>query len=186
MEQCKWKAPACLSNVMALSESYAKFQRLFVETLEVKDADATDVIAELCNLSGAAKQVNAIKTLLLALQSCKFSSTSEQQALQRLRSNTMKIFPIRDESDGVRMVAVNHTSLFIPDLTRLQKAFKGKVAMPDFTAEELLALGPLLEKLGLGDRLLSKHVKEETQASGECVYQPMLTDALRSKAHYIS
>ncbi|KAK5123901.1 hypothetical protein LTR85_002097 [Meristemomyces frigidus] len=167
-------------------ERYPGLRKLFVDFLDVKDADATSIIDELCGVNGAVEQIDAIKTLLLALSGCPFSNASERTALQPLLKADMEIFPIRDEDDTLRLVALREKCWFIPDLTSLQNAFMGKVAMPDLRTKELATMRPLLDTLGLQDRLLSKHVNEETDAEGELVFQTTLTDSLRAKARYIA
>lgn len=184
---CRWHSTTTsLSNLVILSGHYSGLRQLFIETLGVKNVDATDIVNEIVSLNGRVDEVAVIKELLIALSDCGFHNTSQRNSLARMGNQEIKVWPVRNESNAVGLRSASDISWFFPDRPRLRNVFAGKVPVLDFDAAGLSAVLPLLERMGKTDRLLSKHVIEETHAAGQLTFQPGFSDSLRSKARYVA
>ena len=168
---------------MALSRRYPGLEKLFVDVLKVKDAGAADFVAELTSLSGLIDRIGDIKKLLAALS---LYAYGPQDTIKRLASDGLLVFPIKEANGEICLRSATDSSWFIPDRKLLGEVFSEHLPMLDLSETELTAIGPLIGMMGLQDRMLSKHVVEETCAVGECTFEVRLTDSLRSKAPYIA
>ncbi|KAK6431660.1 hypothetical protein LTR95_012179 [Oleoguttula sp. CCFEE 5521] len=182
----RWRSSALLSTVVPLSRRYENLRELFVGTLKIRDSDAADVVEELCNLANDVQHLTTMNKLLNQL--CSFSPWSplEVNALARLNDSNVAVFPVRSESGTLELRSAADTSWFIADRARLKNAFTGKLALLDIEKEQLVAMWPLLDNLGLQTRRLSYHAIEETEICAAVTFHDELTNLLRSKAHYVA
>ena len=143
-----------------------------------------DIVQELNRLSGQQQQYDTIKALLLLLPRY-LKLESDHSQLRTHWLSDPKVFPIRATS-GLHLRSFSENDWFINDRQRLGSRFEGHVALLDFTLPEIGKLMPLLKALRLSNRALSATFQEESQASGESMYDFTLTQQLRSKAHHIA
>jgi len=158
---------------------------LFVEVLKVKDANKTDTIHQLCDLTRDVNNIVKIESLLQQLTSCESWTQEEISSLDHIRSCDAKIFPVRTASGDIELRSVNDSSWFIADQDRLGTAFESCLPLLRINPNVASTLGSLIEKLGLGNRRLSVLVDQSTEKYGEEKFQTDLTDLLRSQAQYI-
>ncbi|EMC91365.1 hypothetical protein BAUCODRAFT_152628 [Baudoinia panamericana UAMH 10762] len=187
LKQCRGRSLLGLPRLVALADHYRNLTGLFVETLGVKDADASDVVDELCSLSGDIKQAGAVKDLLRLLSSNFVRHDSfKADVLDRLKYSTVKVMPVVSAQQCVEMRSVNDTTWFIADRSQLRKVFSGSIALLDLDMSAVHTQEVLLKHLGVSNRYLGRLVTEKTEVCGEASYHPGLTQLLRAKACYIA
>ena len=184
LESCRWSAPDCLPGVLALRERYSTLKELFVGKLDLKDATISDVVQELENVKGQTDKIALIKDLLKALNSCMGGNHGDINVIRTLKKASKKILPVKGDTNGLRSTL--DIDWFIADRERLELCFMDKVALLDFTRQEIETLSPLIAKLGLQGRGLSDNYFEKTKAAGESVFLSGLTEQMCSKATFIA
>ncbi|KAI7204507.1 hypothetical protein KC324_g744 [Hortaea werneckii] len=162
LSSCRWDTVAAL-QLHGLSAHFPRLRNLFKDILNVRNADAVDIVNELASAKDADDPVAKAQRLLIALSSQFSLNPTERGAVHRIKKESMRVFPIMDAESSVRLRSTTDGDWFVPDVN-------------DCT----------IERLGLEDRLLTKHVREETQAGGDVVYQREMTDMVRSKAIYMA
>ena len=182
--ECRWRSPAALTTLYALSSRYTELQRFWVSQLGIGDATQYDIVHEINRLGGQQERYDTIKLLLLLLPRYLRLESDRVQLRTHWLSHS-RVFPIRSPS-GRDLRSLNDKDWFINDRQRLGSRFEGHVALLDLTLPEVDKLMPLLNSLSLSSRTLSVTFKEESQASGESTYDFALTQHLRSKAHHIA
>ena len=101
LHDCRWTASSLLSNVVPLSGRYKNLRQLFVDTLNVLDADAADVVAQLCELAGEFQYLDTINGLLRELSSNVSITSRECDALTHLKRSNVAVFPVHSESGTI-------------------------------------------------------------------------------------
>ena len=92
--------------------------------------------------------------------------------------------PSNSPNQTSELLALND-SFFIVDNLKVAQAFEGKLALLDFTYEELNTLHTLVRLLRLEDRYLSKNVALETD-EGDCALDTGLTQQIQQCAYALS
>lgn len=169
-----------MHSVTTLSSRYRELQELFVTKLGVGDATASDVVEELCGLSGQSDKRAAIKALLSSLSGFIKAGRFDDSLLAKMTDAQLKIFPMR----GARcdLMSMTDGDWLIPDRERIARSFGSDVAFLDFDLPTQRRLEPLISKLGLQGRLLSKNYSEETSIAGDSCLHMESTMWLRAKA----
>ncbi|KAI7196205.1 hypothetical protein KC324_g4509 [Hortaea werneckii] len=185
LSSCRWDTVAAL-QLHGLSTHFPRLRSLFKDVLNVRNADAVDIVNELASAKGADDSVAKSQRLLIALSSQFSLNPTESAAVHRIKKEAMRVFPIMDADSSVRLRSTTDEDWFVPDRQRLHESFKSKVGFLHLEGGTTRTISTLVERLGLEDRLLTKHVREETQASGDVVYQRGMTDMVRSKAIYMA
>ena len=185
LSSCRWDTVAGL-QLHGLSAHFPRLRNLFKDILNVRNADAVDIVNELARAKDADDPVAKAQRLLIALSDQLSLNPTERAAVQRIKKEAMKVFPIMDADSSVRLRCTSDGDWFVPDRQRLHESFKSKVGFLHLEGGTTRTVTTLVERLGLEDRLLTKHVREETQAGGDVVYQREMTDMVRSKAFYIA
>ncbi|KAI6906320.1 hypothetical protein KC318_g12725, partial [Hortaea werneckii] len=185
LSSCRWDTVAAL-QLHGLSAHFPRLRNLFKDILNVRNADAVDIVNELASAKDADDPVAKAQRLLIALSSQFSLSPTERAAVDRIKKEAMKVFPINDTESSVRLRSTTDGDWFVSDRQRLHESFKSKVGFLHLESGTTRTISTLVERLGLEDRLLTKHVREETQAGGDVVYQREMTDMVRSKAIYIA
>ncbi|KAI6837322.1 hypothetical protein KC350_g6092 [Hortaea werneckii] len=185
LSSCRWDTVAAL-QLHGLSALFPRLRNLFKDILNVRNADAVDIVNELASAKDADDPVAKAQRLLIALSSQFSLNPTEKAAVHRIKKESMKVFPIMDAESSVRLRSATDGDWFVPDRQRLHESFKSKVGFLHLEGGTTRTMTTLVERLGLEDRLLTKHVREETQAGGDVVYQRGMTDMVRSKAFYIA
>ncbi|KAI7595237.1 hypothetical protein KC343_g17350, partial [Hortaea werneckii] len=185
LSSCRWDTVPAL-QLHALSTHFPRLRNLFKDILNVRNADAVDIVNELASAKDADDPVAKAQRLLIALSSQFSLNPTERAAVHRIKKESMKVLPITDAESSVRLRSTTDGDWFVPDRQRLHESFKSKVGFLHLEGGTTRTMTTLVERLGLEDRLLTKHVREETQAGGDVVYQREMTDMVRSKAFYIA
>ncbi|KAK3642797.1 hypothetical protein LTR56_010623 [Elasticomyces elasticus] len=188
-DSARWTAPSYLTNVHALRDFYPDLQTFFTTTLGVRDTNISDVVDRLLECSGQINHLPEIKSLLVCvsrlLTPTKGKVKVNQTVIDRLILSQVNFLPVRTRSSEYELRSISDRSWFFADSSRLLEGFGGKVPLLDFDMVNSAALVPLIEALGLTERKLSKHIVEETEATGEQTLEPDLTDNLKAKAKFI-
>jgi hypothetical protein len=155
---CRWESYKCLEALASLIKHYPDLRRLFVDRLGVKDAGAFDLVNELRKVAIQAGCVKNIKPILQCLNTMvkKNQQGDIQQALMHLRPTSF--LPVRKTAVNMRRCEDN--DWLIADEDTLRKSFDGRVFLLDFSTKVCKALDPLLKRLGLGEKLLSRRVQK--------------------------
>ncbi|KAI6832547.1 hypothetical protein KC340_g7016 [Hortaea werneckii] len=185
LSSCRWDTVAAL-QLHGLSTHFPRLRSLFKDVLNVRNADAVDIVNELASAKDADDSVPKAQRLLIALSSQFSLNPTESAAVHRIKKEAMRVFPIMDAESSVRLRSTTDGDWFVPDRQRLHESFKSKVGFLHLEGGTTRTMSTLVERLGLEDRLLTKHVREETQAGGDVVYQREMTDMVRSKAFYMA
>jgi len=154
--------------------------------LGLRNANALDIVTELCRLNGNSEQIATIKALLLTLSRCSFAHDVERNALTCITKGPWKLLPVREVDGSIGLRPTSDQVWFIPDKKRLKDLFTGIVPMLDFDDAGYSTMEPLLRRLDLDGRELSKHVVESTENTGALTHHALLTNSLRAKARYIA
>ncbi|KAI7554988.1 hypothetical protein KC331_g156 [Hortaea werneckii] len=185
LSECRWTANPAL-GLHCLRTRYQDFRDLFQLTLQVKNADAVDIVNELDSVNDAHNPAAKAERLLTALTTLSSLSSAEHNAVQSIEEKAMKIFPIMDAGSPVRLCSALDDKWYIADRQRLHEAFKGKIGLLHFETAARDTVSALVELLNLENRCLGNLVQEETKADGAVVYESELTDMVRSKAVYLA
>ena len=182
MNGCRWTKPEYLREIIALSDVYPSLHQLFHFKLGLRNATGLDVAQELGRLSGDLARYDEIKELLLWLGSYVDRPEWNGQIPQILGNKT--ILPVKQVKIDLR--APDALDWFIADTEKMERSFKGKVALLDFSVDEISKLQKLLEKLLVQRRALSLSCRERYDLHGSRQLHGAWTNSLRSKAVYVS
>lgn len=167
----------------------AKFASLFREHLNVQSFGPMDVLDELLGLDDPMEGYDHVKQLLLLLgQSIQPKAPGGHPGDSRLEEGLLKlaqrkIFPARKDRCLLRS---SDEYWFITDSSRHMTWFDGKVWTLDFLPEQLNALHPLLVRMDLWDRCLSKNIQQKIDMEGDQACHSEHTAIFRGKARFIS
>lgn len=165
--ECVWSTAARLRGKVSLNNEYEGLRGLFVDVLDVKQVTLSMAIDELKEAGGRQSvSVEEVKVSILTVNSL-LCSESEPQHPELLENG--KIFPVIFPGEGVRCVSAQ-TQFFIVDRESLRSLFEEHVKLFDFNLEEVVQLHPFLNWIRLGDRYISRCVREFTsvQDPGTC------------------
>ncbi|KAK4979511.1 hypothetical protein LTR66_010479 [Elasticomyces elasticus] len=185
LDTCIWKGSKCLRTTVSLSSLYASVQILFRKRLQVPNATVATYIRELSTLSYDSEALPACKELLTGLNTLIKQGVTDPDLHMLWRK---KIFPVRSinkDSAETVLVSADEDDWFIADRANLTKCFAGSVRLLDFDLEGVETLSPLIVRLGLEGKVLSKIVNETTVKEGDCAVDSTTTVDLRRKVRYI-
>ncbi|RYP57689.1 hypothetical protein DL769_009334 [Monosporascus sp. CRB-8-3] len=157
--QCLWSAPTQLRDKVNLSSQYDdELQDFFVGTIGVRELDAAMIYNELLSIDAATATVEHIKDLIWSLNSqlqMEPLDLPPEDLLQRC------ILPVRYAGGQVRLCSIAK-DFAIVDRKKLGDIFRDRIETLDITMGEMRQLQPFIGWSGLGDRYLSRLVKEIT------------------------
>lgn len=177
---CVWSAAARLRDKVSLTDEYEKLRGLFVDFLGVRPLTLSMAIDELKEAGG--RQPVSIEEVKASLQTVNSLLPSEP-GMQRPEFSELRVFPVRYPRRTVESVSTQ-TEFFIADRESLQLQFEGHVKFLDFSLEEVNELRPFLEWAQLGDRYISRCVRESTSVQASDA-RPIFVHGreIRHKAH---
>jgi hypothetical protein len=169
---------------VSLLHYYPELRGLVVDRLGVKDAGAFDLVNEMQKASGRPGCAKKIKPILRSLNTMvkKNKQGDVQQALAHLKS--ISVLPVRKTAVDIRSCV--HDDWLIADEDILRERFDGRVLLLDFSAKECKVLDPLLKRLGLHDRILSRRVQKEFSFTSTPEFDYDRTKWLRLKAPIVA
>ena len=129
--------------------------------------------------------VNLYKNLLLLLNEY-LRNGSPAASVQRLKD--IKVFPVifRHEQDLHEIMFQDHRQTwYIADTSILQQAFVDKVRLMHFTIAEVKLLTPLINAMGLKEKLISRAVEQRMEKIGNPVIDESKTLEIKSRASYL-
>nr|POF11436.1 hypothetical protein CFP56_44274 [Quercus suber] len=186
--ECRWEAPPSLTCVRSLCDEYSSCRVLFVEKLDLHNADAEDVLVELCTvqtryLTPSAASWDATKSLLVALTQYDLGEARLDNHFQRLAG--MDLLSVRLSPERTKLVAFSDEGWYMAIRSRHANCFAGKLWFLDLPSDQSASLADLVGRMGLASRDVSRYVEEETVTGGEIIAHTRMTDALQAKARYI-
>lgn len=173
-----------MTSKVALNSLYPNQYQFLVSDLGLENAGASDIVRELKTFSGQISNIETIKELLLVLDEFIYRHRGEEEKLGKLKAASIKVLPVRCEGTELRSCA--DRDWFIPDRSRLEKCFEGRVHLLDFDQPTLKKLSRVLQALGVQHRTLSDSIIECTEATGLLTYKDAFTKHLQSKVPFVS
>ncbi|KAL2669765.1 hypothetical protein Neosp_015210 [[Neocosmospora] mangrovei] len=186
-DECFWRGESWLTQSVGLEKLYPDLETFFRNHLNVRNAGIDHLIKEAATVPTLSQPaLPRIQRLFLALEyHVKVHGLSEDQKKALLST---KMFPITntatDETfEYLRSATVNDHWL-IADRSYFREPFESLIPVLAFEAEFILKIMPLLEKLGLKDRLLSRLAVSTTEAHGSTRLDEDLSHSYRSRGKY--
>ncbi|KAF2176286.1 hypothetical protein K469DRAFT_682619 [Zopfia rhizophila CBS 207.26] len=186
-ETCVWTGPDCLRRIPCLQKHYPKLRNFFCDTLGLRDANLETFLAEARLIEGT-DPLKHIREVFLAigifLKDEKTTTTVDFQLVEHT------IFPVLtgifDSNVVTLRNALANDEGYIADRHNLAQSFKGSLDLLAFDLETVEKIKPLINKLELEDRLLSKAAESWTTAEGRIKPDDQYTAYLRGKARFIA
>ena len=173
---CLWTDATRISDKVAIGSEYANFKEFFVKRLGVKEPNLSMFIKELKLRSrGEAPSIQKVKELIIDINSW----GPQKGALDEL--NSFNILPVKGK-DGRLSLKSTRSDFAIVNLLEYGDTFKGKIAILDFTVEEVRALRLFISALGLESRYMSETVEESSTVTVSS-REPTLSDEIKQKAY---
>ena len=182
--QCVWvKSSVKIPGKASIADTYPSKKAFFTTVLKVSEPTVEmyvdSLIAEAKGKASVA-QIKETMTLIcgLGVGEVDLSNLIEANVLPVKLANGVGIFASASSKDKI-------VDFVIMENTLHWNAFKGKIAVLDFSLEEIRDTRPLLLAMGLGERFSSKLVKEVTDVRGGTLHHEM-TRNLRVKSQAIT
>lgn len=185
LDKCMWEAPGSLLDITPLAKVYHEFEDLFTGTLGLESATAYDIAERLDLNADNIEKIENTRDLLISLSLLiPGQETLGGFPIEQLRR--IAIFPVRRVDGRLALGTADDDTWFIADNRRQQSLFQGKVALLDFTIQEISQLMPLFTLLGITRRTLTGSVVDDMVIPGTRKFLAELSADLRSKAKYIA
>lgn len=181
--QCVWSIAARLRDLVSLHNEYEDLEDFFVSKLEVRPVTLSMAIDEL--KEAGSRQSVSIDEVTASIRTVNSLLRSDPEPEKPAGLEDSKIFPVRYRDGGVKCVS-SKTQFFIVDREPLRSLFEGRVKFLDFSLEEVVQLHTFLNWAQLGERCISRCVREFTSvqsSSGQPISQP--DRQFRHRAHAI-
>jgi hypothetical protein len=177
---CIWAEPPRIDGIYGIGDVYSDLAGLFMERLFVKAPTIATYIEELRPLVGEPfpRNIPSIKGAI----DCISNLNPIVGDLDELMSLSCLPVHLPGSMNTVKLMRPSEI-FFIADRREYEQVFRGKVPVLDFSLEEIHALHPFLEALGLTDRYMSVTVQEtaRVQQSSE-VPSESLSQAFQARA----
>jgi hypothetical protein len=187
---CVWFGPECLRSKRRLAPYYQKSECFFRNILGIQDATSEMVLCELLSVtekfqsdsSSNTLTTDSTRSMMEYLTALKRSYASAED-IERLQ--IARVWPCRLTKDA-RCTWVRSTDVFfIPDHARFVEQLDHKIPMLMLTISEVNQLMPLIIRLGMGTKLLSRSVETTTGAKDDSMLDKGLTDDLRKRSSFL-
>ncbi|KAK4233160.1 hypothetical protein C8A03DRAFT_19708 [Achaetomium macrosporum] len=182
---CLWSSTTTIRGKLILDDLYEDLEGFFVGTLGISELTAEMVYSKLTSQHDPELSVEEAKETLVAFNSFLAIDDGglgfdEFQPTPVLKN---RVFPVRFPSGEVELLTGTEGFALL-DRRPLGEDFAGLAKFLDFGMDELRMLRPLIRWAGLGNRYLSKSVKEISRADSEST-RPIsaLHRDIRGKAH---
>jgi hypothetical protein len=174
---CIWAEDTIhLPGKFSLATTYKKQKSFFLSILDVTKPNLEMHILALMQKAEAPDKRIIMQEML---NICAFDVTP--QAVEKL--SDCKCLPVKLPSGEVQWLHRSGTFAIV-DRRDYGQIFTGRIKVLDFSLEEVHSLKPLLFALGLGEKYLSKAVREETTVEGGSIDEHLTAD-LRRKSYAI-
>jgi hypothetical protein len=178
--QCVWSTAARLRDMVSLNHEYEHLEDFFVNILGVKPVTLNMAIEELKETGNReSASIEEVKASIWTVNSllCLDSEPPPPELM------ATKILPVRYPGGGVQCVSAQ-TQFFIVDREPLRLPFEDRVKFIDFSLEEVVQLHSFLTWARLGDRYISRCVRESTSVQNSSA-QPISNPGreFRYRAH---
>jgi hypothetical protein len=187
---CVWSGPKCLQKITKLARCYPSLDKLFTKNLEVKDATPETLLDELHFVKAEFEQnstflnpvseaiARRVTDLLLAFTFKSF--TLSLSILEALR--TGKFWPYQPCPGRLLYFGRITDTFIIPDHEYFLELFQEKVPVLKLALTEVAAIKPLLIKLGVENKFLSRCVTEIASANDDSLPAEDLSHELCERA----
>jgi hypothetical protein len=188
ISQCLWSNTAKVRGRVTIKDLYDDdLETFFVDVLGVKSLTLQMIYDELIE-PNAGRTVEEAELAILSLNTFLEAEEEEQASLpdpQILLKSP--VFPVLDQRGEPSLQSAADADFAIVDREYLAVRFAGKIKTLSFKLKDIRILEPFLEWCGLGNRYLSRCVKEYTSTSSGGVSRPITVPNydLKRKAHAI-
>ncbi|KAK7947037.1 uncharacterized protein PG986_011358 [Apiospora aurea] len=155
--KCLWSSPTRIRTMLVVQPLYEDLEDFFVNLLGVETQTAKMVYEKLTAEETTRLPIEEIKDTILAFSSLLASEGSVYDPGPVLQN---KVFPVRLPGSGVRLLQNGNEGFAIWDRKPLGDAFLDEAKFLDFSMDLVRGLGSFIEWAGLGNRYLSKAVKD--------------------------
>ena len=182
--RCVWvESSVKIPGKASIADAYSSKKAFFTTVLKVSEPTVEMYVDSLVAEAKGKVSVARIKetmTLIcgLGIGEVDLSNLIEANVLPVKLVNGKDIFASASSKHGIVDFAIMENTIH-------WDAFKGKIAVLDFSLEEIRDTRPLLLAMGLGERFSSKLVKEVTDVRGGTQHHEM-TRTLRVKSQAIT
>ncbi|KAK8875288.1 hypothetical protein PGQ11_005802 [Apiospora arundinis] len=183
-KECLWSSPTRIRDMLVVQPLYEDLEDFFVNVLGVETQTTKMVYEKLTAEETTRLPMEEIKDTILAFSSLLESEGSVYDPEPVLQN---KIFPVRLPGSGGRVLQNGKEGFAIWDRKPLGEAFSGQGKFLDFSMDLVRDLESFIGWAGLGNRYLSKAVKDFTavdSSSTRVVTSPRLR--VQSKAHALT
>lgn len=155
---CVWAEASNVGGQYGIGAVYPDLAGLFTEKLHIKAPTIATYIEQLRLLAveDNARQPVEIKRAIKCINDLSPTGETLDGMMQ------LSCLPVRAPGSTIRLMSPSEV-FFVPDRREYEKLFEGKVPILDFSLEEIHALRPFLNGLGVTDRYMSVAVKETTK-----------------------
>lgn len=179
-----WSSATTIRGKKVLKSDYQKLKSLFVNILGVETLNLQLIYNELLMLEKSTPTVASVKEQLFAFKAHLHTiSCYKEITPDSLRK--LKVFPVMDPDTTEKIQFCDgYTEFAIADREHLGDNFRPLIKTLGLTFDEIHALKPLMNWLGLEESYLSRMVRETSQVGdGGHVLNHSLNRDIKTKAY---
>ena len=186
-QSCYWTGDSWLTGLHRLSETYPEFEILFRHHIQVPDITSWHLIDELFQVHRWSKHSTArIERLFLGLIHHETKTEARLDADQIRRLKTESCWPVvrnkcNEPFDSWEIAG----DWLIADRAFFRDQFDGILPVLAFSSDMIYRLMPLIEAVGLQNKMLSRVASNVIEANGEVALHEALTEKYRSRTRYL-
>ncbi|KAL2757677.1 hypothetical protein ACRALDRAFT_1079807 [Sodiomyces alcalophilus JCM 7366] len=197
---CVWKGRAWMVEFHVLKKYYPELEVLFRTMLLVPNASTSHFVEEalaVASRTASTKSTRRIESILHAIASRVVENLDRDpdradgglEQVHKMRLSDAQVFPIVSGPKNhpyERLASVkDKESWLIADRAIFRTQFANVLPVLALDADVVLRIQPLLEALGLGDRLLSRVATNVTEAHGEVTPLEDLAAQYRERSKFL-
>lgn len=184
IDKCIWSGPSWLKRTTCLESLFPAQQFLFCNVLGLGNANLKSLVLEAQQI-GAADTLEYIAQVFVGISQFLDPPVFKPADTELAQLIRCRVFPTRIDAKQHTLNSALDT-WYIPDRSHLRESFESKVPFLALDKKAIEKIRPLIQKLGLEHRLLSKNAVGikliEDKGSLHAVY----TNSLREKARFIA